>query len=941
MLFEAVKKRIIKGLIGEINCLDPTGLELIGHRVIEILENSRLIHHGVNKDYKPSGYTVDSFSNNSTVIGEYSTDSNYFTNTGTKEDIEKGIKDSPKFEKIENDIYHAFNHKLPNGPEKIYLITNQEEPPSFRQNFNKTQVSQSHGNIVTIYDARELAKIIYQQSSDNSAHASFYRNFFLGFSQDLDNYEYYGKVPSPCEHHCSDEGTLNAIRRQYAKNESICVIYGLSGSGKTQAAIDFIHHDGNSFENYIWIAGEDWKPDTSLSAILRSRGGIPINVVGIFNSAKTILVIDSIERAICKEDFQELEPGFAKGGIILATSQLAVPGNSIYSSIPTLSREVAFKILGEESTAPSANCERFISACRFSPLILATARKIVELHDVPRDDLYNEILTAPECIDQSDGTSIIRRILGRLEQKNREALKKIADSGSTNHDFNFLAYFIGINPRTNLQRLAILIPTNTPGVMSVHDLVCKAIQGNVDGGALAEAIEKYIERYTGEMTPSVLRQIHFGDKQIYDEHVRRGNREPDWLTYALLQIDGDARTRIHEQIYSKAITSSSNLAAVMCIIDAKESYAYSIKEVDQRKEYYMQCAEEYLEAFRVTVDDKIKAELLHHRGKALRRCGKLNDALACFTELLGLEPEWHATYGQIAHLGIQREADTHIKQEGEKAMRTLLDHMLGNASSVPLRVSMAAFARLRSYPKVSADISSDQDAVKKLADIIAISALEGLDQFYEAFVSFTSIFGYHHTKICLELAEALPEMLATSPETVEKKQRANACEALTNTAIAALRAGKTEFSRLLTESSSKFADALNANEKVTAFEARAIAKAYITGDKPQNALDAIAKVPAQAVDHWLQYQKSKAQLALGANNEALDSALDAFNLAQKDQKAQTRLSIYHDQLSRCYESISHYPTAISEAKSALDKCQDDQYKNDLVQRLASLESQVC
>lgn len=939
-MFEHIKKRIIKGLIDEINCLDPTELELVGHSVIEIIENSRMIHHGINKDYKPSGYTVDTFSNDSTVIGEYSTDSNYFTNVGTKENAKKGTKDNPKFEKIENDITHAFNHKLPNGPEKIYLITNQEEPPLFRQNFNKTQVSQSHGQIVTIYDARELAKIIYKQSTDNSNTALFYRNFFPGFSQNFDNYEYYGKIPARCEKHCSDQNIINIIKQYYSTNKNICTLYGLSGSGKTQAAIDFIHHDGNSFENYIWIAGEDWKPDTSLSAIQRSRGGISINVAGIFNSTKTILVIDSIQRGIDKDIFQELEVGFAKGGIVLCTSQVTVPGSPLYLSIPTLSKEVAIEILGEDSNVLSEICERFVEACRFSPLILATARKIIELQDVPRNDLYNEILLHPEDVDQCDGTSIMRRILGRLEQGNQDALVKIANSGLSTHDFNFLRHFIGNNRLVNLQRFAILKSTSTPGVMSVHDLICKAVQSEINGSTLAQEIERYIERYTGEMMPSVLREIHLGAKQIHEEHMRRANHEPDWLTYALLQSNGDIRMGIHEQIYAKGINSSSNLATVMCIIDAKESYAYTIEDQEQRKAYYMQCADEYLRAFQASADDKIKAELLHHRGKALRRYGQLDEALDCFTQLHSFEPKWHATYGQIAHLGITQNVGSRIKKEGEKAMCALLSDMLASESTVPLRVSMAAFARLRSYRNIIDKISSNSDDVKKLANILAMSALEGLDQFYEAFVSFTSIFGYHYSSICVELAEALPEILATSPESVEKKQWQNACEALTNTAIAAGRDGRAELSRRIAQSSSNFADALNATDKLTAFVTRAIAKAYTTADAPQKALDAIAKVPAEAVDHWLIYQKSKAQLALGTTDEAINSAIDALKLAQEDKNVQSRLSIYHDQLSRCYESIGNYPTAIGEAKTAFNKCSDSQYKNDLAQRLALLESHV-
>jgi hypothetical protein len=67
MSFESIKQRVIKRLIDEIGALDATSLELIGHGLVELLENRRLVHHGINKDYKFVGYTVDSFSDDSTV----------------------------------------------------------------------------------------------------------------------------------------------------------------------------------------------------------------------------------------------------------------------------------------------------------------------------------------------------------------------------------------------------------------------------------------------------------------------------------------------------------------------------------------------------------------------------------------------------------------------------------------------------------------------------------------------------------------------------------------------------------------------------------------------------------------------------------------------------------------------------------------------------------
>ncbi|HJV20758.1 MAG TPA: hypothetical protein VJ552_12820, partial [Sediminibacterium sp.] len=242
-MFEIIKQRIIKNLIEEIECLSPTYLEIVGQNVLSFKENKRFIHHGINKDYKPSGYTVDSFTDDSKIIIEYSTDLKYFEDTSAKD------AKIPFFEKIEKDIKHAIEHTAPQLPDKIYLITSQQEPPSFRGNFNKTLIAQEHAGRTTIYDNRELAKLIYEQSINSDEAASFYKQFFPGFSQDLDNYEYYGKAPSFCEKHITNDDAVKMIVEHFGKY-NVCVLYGVSGSGKTQLAIDYLHTEKQNFENY-------------------------------------------------------------------------------------------------------------------------------------------------------------------------------------------------------------------------------------------------------------------------------------------------------------------------------------------------------------------------------------------------------------------------------------------------------------------------------------------------------------------------------------------------------------------------------------------------------------------------------------------------------------------------------------------------------------------
>ncbi|WP_027182926.1 tetratricopeptide repeat protein [Desulfovibrio inopinatus] len=926
---EYIKMRIIKNLIDEIRCLSATDLELVGHKVVSMIESKRLIHHGINKDYKPVGHTVDSFSPDSTIVAEYSTEKTYFESSGPKK--------NPSYEKIEKDLTHALAHNKPNGPSSIYLISNQEEPPSFRDKFDSTPLAKSVKGKVVFFDAHELAKIIYEQSILNSSCASFYTQFLPNYLHDLNNYEYYGKIPSQCEHYVPSVNILKSLKTHYHNGHKICVLHGLSGAGKTQAAIEYVHHEETNFDNYIWIAGEDWKKDTPLSAVKRSRGGTPVNVAGIFNAGKTILVIDSIERKLELAMFNELADGFTKGGVVLATSQLSTPSKDFYLPIPSLSKSVAFEILGEDPDTASDVCKKFVSACLSSPLILATARNILSEQGIKGDVFYKEVLDEPEDVRGDDGGSIIRKIISKLNQREHKALSDIANSGLGTHDLDFLRNFIGINACSNLQRLSIVLPANTPGVVKVHDLVCLAMQDDVNASVLAEAIEKYVEEHEGEMEFGVLRQIHLAKKQIHEENLRRGERQPDWLTYALLQIEREEDQTIYKQIYTNEVTPDMGLASMVSIIDSKEIYSYSIENLEEQREYYQACAQKYGTCFAATKDEQVKAELLHHRGKALRRCGQYEEALKCFNQLFEIKPNWHATYGQIAHLGSLSRVTRAIKAEGEKALGELMERVLRDPLAVPLRVSLAAISRLRSYKNIADSIKENSAKVQILSDIIAMSALDGFDQFYESFVAFTSLFRYNHGKRCVDLAEALPEMLAMPPSLVDKRQWVNACDALANMAITADKEGKQSLSSEFIRASCAFADAISEKTVLTAFNARAVAKAYNQADKPKSALAAIEKVPDGGADHWLLYVKSKTLSTLEKHEEALQSAVKALNLAVEDLKGKEWISIYHERLSSCREALGDIPAALNECSLAIDNCNNDKYKETLKERLEMMK----
>lgn len=158
----------------------------------------------------------------------------------------------------------------------------------------------------------------------------------------------------------------------------------------------------------------------------------------------------------------------------------------------------------------------------------------------------------------------------------------------------------------------------------------------------------------------------------------------------------------------KKTSEVENLAALLSVIDAKEIHSYIIEDEEERLSYYEKCADEYQKGIEKYQNDDFKAELLHHRGKALRRYKKFDEALKCFNNLLELKPNWHTIYGQIVHLGTQKDVDKSIKESGELAMSKLINFMIDDFSTVPLCVSLGAFARLRSYYNVKKYIASDE-----------------------------------------------------------------------------------------------------------------------------------------------------------------------------------------------------------------------------------------
>lgn len=102
----------VERLVQEIERLNNVEFERLGYILADILSGKRLHHRGLTPNGQPRGYTVDSYSDDGSIVGEYSIDKDYFSN----------------LKKPEKDIRHVLN-EFPQV-KNIYLLAGTRLKPS-------------------------------------------------------------------------------------------------------------------------------------------------------------------------------------------------------------------------------------------------------------------------------------------------------------------------------------------------------------------------------------------------------------------------------------------------------------------------------------------------------------------------------------------------------------------------------------------------------------------------------------------------------------------------------------------------------------------------------------------------------------------------------------------------------------------------------------------
>ena len=899
------KQRIVNKLIDEIENLNATNLELIGNIFLENHTGKTFIHHGTNRYGRPVGHTVDSLSTDSKYIAEYSTEKDYFSG-------------KTSFHKIENDIEHAKSFIGAGDLIKIFLICSQSEPTSFRENFNETNLFKYNQNDIEIWGAEDLADKIFDISISNTSFKNKISNYLPNFYKEIESYADYGDTPYELdENYIQNQEFINDLDSKLIR-EKICVITGISGSGKTQLVMDFFQQKKDDYDDYIWFDGGELTEDSNLRDVKKERLGQPTNLIGSFCARKTLLVIDNLNFKVTSHFFEDCKKGFDLGSSIIITSQIQSDINNYV--MPDYSSDYLLNMLGSSSDLAKA----FIKKITL-PVVLTTIKTSSHNNIDEIEILIKEILEDPSSATDISARNVLKRVLNKLEDK--DALLKLCNTGIKKWDICLLKKYIKLQKYKNLETLSLIRINSISKVVQIHDFIFECMHKKDELNNFIEFLTDEIGAVKGVITDSILRQIHLCYPQIEEYCLKQNPLKNSWITYGFLQVESDQKQIIASLLWNGKFGDMSSLEEIRSLVDAKETKLFCSEQSDEEREKILNELLDAEETFRKQRD--IDLILLHHVGKCYRRLKQFDKSVEFLTKALAINDSFYPSYLQIAKCAIQDRTEK-FKEQGAAAINHILTDIFLR-KSVPFRISLSVISDLRSFPNIY-DVFSEEEIIY-LKQILSIASFEGLQQYYEAFGAFISMFSWNYPEICKTLFEENRRILVISPEHQDKKQWTNICAALTN---------MYDFYR-----QDKFGDNIKRIiiqycEKISLefpdrdFSITTVAKALCYMDKYKEAIQLVNTFNSPT--HFMLRWKAYAELNT-KNKNCVRTAETVIQLNETDSKAEKFLASNYELLGDCYRLNGDEEKGSVCLDKAITVCKNPKYKTILEEKRAKIKAE--
>lgn len=715
--------------------------ERFGGILMEQLLGIPLTHAGLNTLGFPVGGDVDTHSADGSWVGEYSAEKGYFA------------KDMPKAVK---DLDHAIEKKA--GARQIALLSAQKRVAAAERRFRATAEVRSdmQGKTLHIWGAQDIATKIVDLLLTSDRAVSLLSPHLPVLTQLRDEQAATLQVPQPGEG-AIERPTIDAAFESELAKSPCLIVSGHGGVGKSVAASAFAKRRLERYHNQLWLKGSDVPSIESLSAVAMVRAGDSRNVAYLLKSRPTLLIIDDVDPDLPLDQLARL---CGPGSHIIVTSRR--DGGYIPPPFdPSEARQVVDRDTSEP--CPDAVFQAIWDAVGGHPLTYGLINGAVR-NGASWSEIQEDCRAIGELADKSD--RLADRLLARSVRIMGRELAFFLWIGKPDCDRGFATR--ALSP-ARLRKLsgACLTTSDRPNVVRLHDVVFSSLQSlAADLPDLADALTDELARYIEDEATTGNGLPFWTVSRSLDTRIRAaiaaGDRRSPFL-YALLETTAPAKLdpALLEDADAMAdrllSTRSDGVPAIdtMTVIETIEA-GYLYRKTRDGKAAAKAVLGQQMGVFdRLEADRRLtvqqKAELDHHKGKALLRLGDRRAAITQFEAVLSGPHPLSESRLQLVKL---LAGDASRAADVEAMTRALLEGF-GQRRDVTNSVFLAAVESLpwRDAPWRDALIAAHGATIE--SELIRLTNL-GIGQAYRTLASIGRYWAQRQDPAFLRVFDAVP-----------------------------------------------------------------------------------------------------------------------------------------------------------------------------------------
>jgi tetratricopeptide (TPR) repeat protein len=743
---QKIKQEAVKCLQKDISNLNAGDLEVVAHRVVELLEEKQLIHRGLNKDGKPVGYTLDTFSGDRTVIAEYSTEAGYF---------------EKPYSKIQKDCQHAI--KQASAAKKLYLMSNQECDNSQWPKVNEVIAREIGAGVKhEPFDSRRLAEVIYDEVLTKNNLVEYFADFLPTLWDAWTQHVVSNSPPQPPRDFVHDATRAKIVAEAIQQYPRVA-IQGISGTGKTYSTIEYAKDHSSDYRNTIWLGDADLAGVTNLAAVRIHRLGVDINLASHLRTSPCLLVVDDFKGHTA--DLADLLPADIHPGTRVVITCIENPGPEFTRiELPVLSEEAALQVL-EYGLPTKPRKDLALEICKhvsFHPLTLAVIRDTVRETEAEWEQILKEISEVVKY-EGADQQTILQRVLLNHSSGIAEELCVLRWLDVRATDAAVVREVLGTAGLGKVLRRSIL-RKDADGMCRMHDLMLLCIR-HYNGSSVSD--EQVAQRLWGFFQKSWERgSYHFQralevHRKFISNRFTSGDRKPSLEAYLFLLLEFSPATNEDLVAFRQHELPAlvDNTPACLCVIEAMERSYHSERYLDQKQRILGLGINNITSGLTAVKDDRLRRDFLHHRGKLYYWQRRNDEASDDFEAALKLDPQAYFCDLQLARIKARRNDET-SREHVEK----ILAAFESDEESVPITQVLAAFAELEK--RINAPLRSKWlgKKLETFETAISLATVGGFSQPYRTLSGLGRIIYYDRPKVLMRLSDMVSFPPATDAE---------------------------------------------------------------------------------------------------------------------------------------------------------------------------------